>query len=375
MDELNSVLNRQCTVPQTEAKTLYKNKTGVNMKIKSLLVSLGITFGSFSAFNAQAADAEYSFKLHHMLPPMAMAHTKFLVPWAEKVEKESNGRIKIDIFPAMQMGGKPPQLFDQARKGVADITWTVAGYTPGRFPKGGVFELPFVPTNAEVTSKALQEYAETEMQDELEEVHLLALHTHAPGTLHARDGVLKTVADLADKKVRAPNKLMAQVFKDAGASAIFMPVTQMTSALSKGVLDVAVLPFEVVAPLKIHEQTRYHTEIKGDRGLYAQFFVFSMNKDAYASLPADLKKVIDNNSGIELAGHIGSLFDQSEITGRDRAVANGNTFYTMADDEVAAWKKKTRPVVKDWIEDMDEGQRLFDKANALISKYEQEAAK
>ncbi|WP_028293597.1 TRAP transporter substrate-binding protein [Oceanobacter kriegii] len=340
------------------------------MKIKTLLVSLGITLGSLTAVNAQAAEPEYSFKLHHFLPPMSMAHRQFLQPWADKVMKESDGRIKIDVYPAMQMGGKPPQLFDQARKGVADITWTVAGYTPGRFPKGSVFELPFMPASAEATSMALQEYAETEMQDELDSVHILALHTHAPGSLHARNSQIKQVSDLANQKVRAPNKAMAEVFSNVEASAIFMPVTQMTSALSKGVLDVAVLPFEVVAPLKIHEQTPYHTEIKGERGLYAQFFAFSMNKKAYDKLPDDLKKVIDNNSGIPLAQHIGQLFDNYEATAREVAVKNGNSFYTLPESEVAMWRKQAQSVTDDWIDDMDDdGQRLYDKANALIEKY------
>ena len=72
------------------------------------------------------------------------------------------------------------------------------------------------------------------------------------------------------------------------------------------------------------------------------------------------------NTDIKLAGHIGKLFDESEQAGRDRAVANGNSFFTMADADVAAWKTSTRPVVDSWIKDMKDGQRLFDKANALI---------
>jgi len=340
------------------------------MKIKTLLVSLGITLGSLTASAVQAADAEYTFKMHHFLPPMAMAHKEFLQPWAEKVEKESDGRIKIDIFPAMQMGGKPPQLFDQARKGVADITWTVAGYTPGRFPKGGVFELPFMPASAEATSMALQEYAETEMQDELDSVHLLAMHTHAPGALHARNAQIKSLADMQGLKIRAPNKAMSEAFANIDSSPVFMPVTQMTSALSKGVLDVAVLSFEVVAPMKIYEQTTYHTEVTGDRGLYAQYFIFSMNKKAYNKLPADLKKVIDNNSGIKLAQQVGQLFDEYEAKGRDLAAKNGNHFYTLPDSEVAKWKADSQSVTNDWIDDMDgDGERLYKKANDLINKY------
>ena len=345
------------------------------MRFKHLLVALGLTVaGMSSAINAQAAEPEYTFKLHHFLPPMSMAHQKFLEPWAQKVMKESNGRIKIDVFPAMQLGGTPPQLFDQARTGVADITWTVGGYTPGRFPKAGAFELPFMPSSAEATSMAIQEYGQQEMQDELSEVHILALHTHAPGSLHSREKEIRTAQDVEGLKLRAPNKAMAEAFTVLGAAPVFMPVTQMPSALSKGVLDVAVLPYEVVKPMKVHQLAGKNTEIVGDRGLYAQFFLFSMNKDAYNKLPADLKKVIDDNSGLELAQHIGQLFDAAEQDGKDAAVAEKNSFYTLTPEETANWKKAMQPVTDSWIADMTadgaNGQALYTKANELIAKYQ-----
>lgn len=343
------------------------------MKIHRLLLTLA-ALGSclFMAAGSHAAKPEYTFKLHHFLPPMSMAHRGFLVPWAEKVMKESDGRIKIDVFPAMQLGGKPPHLFDQARRGVADITWTVGGYTPGRFPKAGAFELPFMPVGAEATSMALQEYAEQEMQDELKDVHLLAMHTHAPGSLHAREKQIKTAADLDGLKVRAPNKAMAGALSKLGANPVFMPVPQMPSALQKGVLDVAVLPFEVVRPLKIHQLVDYHTEIKGERGMYTQFFIFSMNKKSYNKLPADLKKVIDDNSGIALAGHIGVLFEQSEREGYEASQKEKNSFYTLSADETAKWKAAMQPVTDKWIKKTDNGQALYDKARALISKYDEQ---
>lgn len=335
-----------------------------------LLMTLCASFFGFAA-GANAEKPEYTFKLHHFLPPMSMAHREFMEPWAEKVMKESNGRIKIDIYPAMQLGGKPPQLFDQARRGLADITWTVGGYTPGRFPTAGAFELPFMPVSAEATSMALQEYAEVEMQKELKGVKVLALHTHAPGSLHSSKGLIKEASDLSGLKVRAPNKVMASALAKLGASTVFMPVPQMPSALSKGVLDVAVLPFEVVKPLKIHQLVENHTEVKGERGLYTQFFVFSMNKKSYNTLPADLKKVIDDNSGIQLAGHIGKLFDESEWQGHAVSVDEGNSFYMLSPEETANWKEMMAPVTSEWIASMKgDGQRLYDKAQSLISKYD-----
>ncbi|ETI58752.1 TRAP transporter substrate-binding protein [Marinomonas profundimaris] len=340
-------------------------------KIK--LQGLALVAGSMLSINALSAEAEYTLKLHHMLPPMSMAHSQFLVPWAEKVETESNGRIKIDIYPAMQLGGKPPQLFDQTRKGIVDLSWTVAGYTPGRFPKMTSFELPFIPGSAKATSMALQDYSETEMQDEMKDVHVIALHTHTPGSFHSRDKAIKKLEDLEGMKVRAPNKVMSEAFKSVGANTVFLPVTEMPSALSKGVIDVAVLPFEVVLPMKIYELVKHHTEFKG-AGLYTNTFVFSMNNKVYDSMPADLQKVIDNNSGVALAGHIGDLFDNYEVFARKYAVDQGNSFDYIEGAEHARWEKAMAPITSQWVEDMNDddydGQRLLDKTKALIKKYE-----
>ena len=339
---------------------------------KFKLTGLALIAGSIMSMSAFAAPAEYNLKLHHMLPPASNAHSNFLEPWAKKVEAESNGRIHIDIYPAMQLGGKPAQLFDQVRKGIVDMSWTVAGYTPGRFPKMTSFELPFIPASAKVTSMALQEYAETEMQDELKDVHLLALHTHTPGSLHSRDKRIQTLEDLKGLKVRAPNKAMSEAFDLAGANTVFLPVTEMPSSLSKGVIDVAVLPYEVVLPMKIHELTSHHTEFKGT-GLYTNTFIFSMNKKVYDSMPADLQKIIDNNSGITLAGHIGQLFDDYEVFARKFAVDRGNTFDYIEGAEHQRWEKAMSPIAKQWVKDMDndgyDGQRLLDKTKALIKKY------
>ncbi|WP_191602437.1 TRAP transporter substrate-binding protein [Marinomonas algicola] len=333
---------------------------------------LALVAGSVMSINAFAADPEFTLKLHHFLPPMSMAHSQILDPWAKKIEQDSNGRIKIDVYPAMQLGGKPPQLFDQVRKGIVDMSWTVAGYTPGRFPKMTSFELPFVPGTAKATSMALQEYANEELQEELKDVHVIALHTHSPGSFHSRNKAIKTLEDLEGVKVRAPNKVMSDAFREVDANTVFLPVTEMPSALSKGVIDVAVLPYEVVLPMKIYELVKHHTEFRG-AGLYANAFIFSMNNKVYDSMPPDLQAVIDNNSNIPLAGHIGDLFDNYEVFARKFAVDQGNTFDYIEGDEHARWVKAMSPVTTKWVEDMNDdgydGQRLLDKTKDLIEKY------
>ncbi len=110
------------------------------ISLKKTAICLGLSLLASSAALAQ----EVTLRLHQFLPPQATIPAKAIAPWAKKIETESNGRIKIQMYSSMQLGGTPPQLFDQARDGIADITWTVLGYTPGRFNKTEVFELPFM---------------------------------------------------------------------------------------------------------------------------------------------------------------------------------------------------------------------------------------
>jgi TRAP-type transport system periplasmic protein len=109
---------------------------------------------------ARAEATPVTLKLHHFFSSVSSAHDKFLAPWARKVEAESSGRIRIDIFPSMQLGGAPAQLFDQACDGLAEVVWAAPGHTPGRFVKIEAFELPFVTSRrALVNSRAIEGYA------------------------------------------------------------------------------------------------------------------------------------------------------------------------------------------------------------------------
>lgn len=342
------------------------------MHIRKMLPSAFLAL-ALSSLSAVAAEVE--LKIHHFLPPPSTAHSQFIQPWADKVMKESNGRIDIKIYPAMQLGGKPPQLFDQVRDGVADIVWTVPGYTRGRFPLTEVFELPFVAGTAEATSQASWDFYQKYMQDEYKDVHPILIHTHAPGQFHMRDKPINTLADLQNMKVRAPTRTINEALNILGATPVGMPVPAVPQALSKGVVDGAMLPYEVTLPLKVHELVKYHTDFGGDQGIYTTVFLFGMNKAKYDSLPVDLKQVIDNNSGLALAKQIGAVWDQADNPGREAAKKAGNQFNTIEGEELARWKQASQPVVDNWIKAMDEqglnGRQMYEDAKALVTKYSQ----
>ncbi|MGX5650978.1 TRAP transporter substrate-binding protein [Hydrogenophaga borbori] len=339
------------------------------MKRRAALALLG---ASATLALPALAQQTVTLRLHQMLPPQATIPARALTPWAQKVEAESGGRIKVQLFHAMQLGGAPPQLYDQAKDGVVDLTWTVLGYTPGRFPKTEVFELPFMSGNAESSSRALQEYVEKFAPEEFKDVKLIAVHTHGPGLFHTKTPVTG-LESLRGMKIRGGSRIINNMLTKLGATPVGMPVPAVTEALSKGVIDGTTIPWEVTPSLKVTELVKNHTTFAGKEGLYTQTFAFSMNKAAYDKLPADLKAVIDKNSGIETAALFGRAMDEGDKAGRDIAVKAGNNIVALDVQETQRWRRTAASVETDWVNEMKgkniDGAKLAAEARALIAKY------
>ncbi|MEJ1159758.1 TRAP transporter substrate-binding protein [Prosthecomicrobium sp. N25] len=321
---------------------------------------------------ARAADV--TLRMHHFLPAVSNGHAKFLAPWAKKVEGESGGRIKIDIFPSMQLGGTPPQLYDQARDGVADLVWTLPGNTPGRFPRIEAFELPFTAARrAIVNSKALQDFADRNLAQEFGEVKPICFWAHDHGLIHSNKEV-KTLEDLKGLKLRFPTRLAGEALKALGANAIGMPIPQVPEALAQRVIDGAVVPWEVVPAIKVHELVKNHTEIPGSPTLYTATFILAMNKTRYDGLPADLKKVIDDNSGQVAASMAGQVWDEAGIPVIELVKKRGNTITTLTTEEAARWRKTTEPVIEAWVKGSKDkgfdGAKVLDDVRATLAKYD-----
>jgi TRAP-type transport system periplasmic protein len=319
-----------------------------------------------------AQAPEVTLRMHHFLPPVSNGHARFLRPWADKVQTESNGRIKIDIFPSMQLGGAPPQLFDQAKDGVVDLVWTLPGNTPGRFPGIEAFELPFVVNKrAIVNSRALMEYADANLKDEFKDVKPICFWAHDHGLIHANKKIT-TQADLAGLKLRFPTRLAGEALRALGANAIGMPIPQVPEAMAQRVIDGAVIPWEVVPALKMQELVKFHTEIPGSPTLYTATFILAMNNAKYNGLSADLKAVIDRNSGLAAAAMAGTVWDEQAKTVSDMVAKRGNEITVLSEAEAANWRKATEPVIENWIKTVKDknldGGKLLESARALLAK-------
>ena len=321
--------------------------------------------------SASAYAQEVTLKFHQMLPPQATIPSKAIKPWIEKVQSESGGRIKIDQYDAMALGGKPPELYDQAKDGVVDLIWTVIGYTPGRFPATEAFELPFGMTTGEATSKAFHEYCETYCADEFKDVKVIAWHAHGPGLIHSKDPVSK-LEDMNGLKLRGGTRVVNQMLEKLGAVPVGMPVTQVAEALSKGVINGTTIPFEVAPSFKVDEIVSNVTGFSGANGLYTATFAFLMNKASYDKLPDDLKKVIDANSGVATAGLFGAAMDAGDVRGKEVAEKAGAKIITLDEAETQRWKDIATPLVDAWAKEMDgkgkQGTDMVNYAKEMLKK-------
>jgi TRAP-type C4-dicarboxylate transport system substrate-binding protein len=320
------------------------------------------------------AQASVTLKFHTFMSPTSNVWLNMHKAWMDKVEKESGGRIRFEAYPAMQLGGSPVQLFDQAKDGVVDIVWTLPGNTPGRFPRSEVFELPFMMSNAEATSRAFWEYIQTKAPDEYRDVHLIALQVHGPGMFHVKTRLITQPEDLRGLKMRGPTRQITKMLGYLGATPVGMPLPQIPEALSKGVIDGCVIPWEVVPSVKVHELVSNHSEFDPKGGaLYTTTFVMAMNKARYESLPPELKKVIDANSGIETSAFLGRVQQGGDAPARQLAVQRGNRIHTIGMAEAQAFRRQARQVEVEWVEEMQrrgfDGRDLLETARRLIAKH------
>ncbi len=320
-----------------------------------------------------AQAPQVTLKLQQQLPAAAPVPKNFLAPWAQKIEKESGGRIKIELYPSMQLGGTPPQVYDQVKDGVIDLTWTLPGYTPNRFPKSEVFELPFIAGDGEQNSAATWEFYEKHLKDEYKDVKMLAVQTNGPYLIHAKGNGVRKLEDMKGLKVRGTSRMINKMIETLGATPVGMPVPAVPDSLAKGIIDGTLLPWEVTTPLKISELVKTHTRFSGNRSLCVALFVTVMNKAKYESLLPDLRAVIDANSGVETSKWAGKVQNDGDAPGLEAAQKRGNAIITLDPAETKRWRAQAEPVVDLWINEVKakniDGKTLVEDARALVAKY------
>ncbi len=318
---------------------------------------------------AEATAKTIELKFAQPFSPKHTMQTKVFEPWAKKITAMTNGKVKVRFFPGGALG-KTPDHYDLAEKGIADITYTLQDYTPNRFPLTSVFELPFMITSATQTSVAMWKTYEQfpEFQKEYGKVKVLALFCHPAGGFNTVKKPVKAIGDLKGLKFRTASPHVTEALKMFGAVPVNMPITEVYTALERGVVEGTVLPWEGNFVFKLAELLKYGTETE----FYTMTMMVVMNKRKYDSLPADVKKAIDDTTGLVMSRDAGKVYDDTNVPMRNLCTKKGMQVLQLPASEKEKLKSITMPIRDEWVKDMTSkgfpGQTILDAAVALTNE-------
>lgn len=338
--------------------------------LKTLTAAVVLGMAAIAAIPAQA-QAPITLRIHSFSAPQALDQTMHLNPWAEKVGRDSGGRIKVEVYPNMQLGGKPSDLVQQLEDGVVDMIWTVAGFTPGRFPGLEGVELPFINTGLSTTNSAyVMEFADKWLMDnEFKGIKLISIHTTDAAIVHTVAKPIRSLEDWKGLKIRVAGRFIGETVKAFGGTPVGIPLPGIYEALSRGQVDGMLINWAITQPYRFYEVTKHHTNTP----IFQGTLLTLMSQKVYDKLVPDLKKAIDGNAGIEYAKAIGRTWDTQTQPAIDATRKNGNSVFELSAAEKARWQAAAKPAYDAWIAEMNKqgrpGQRMFDDLLAISAKY------
>jgi len=339
------------------------------MKINYTLILIGLLL---MAASLSVSAAEITLRVHHFLGEDSLPHTGFIEPWARRVEADSKGRIKVEVYPDMSLGGKTPELVDQVMEGTVDIVWTAAAYTPGRFPRSEVFALPLVHRGDPLaTNQAIMESLDYLLYRDFEGVRPLLVHVQAGHALHLGGEPITRSEDFKGKTFRPAGRSVGVWTVEAlGAQATKKRHPKLSKALKENALDGALMSFQLAGSMGVIDAVKSHTLLEEDVYFGTSLYLFLMNQARYESLPKDLRAVIDKNAGPELAKEAGRVWMEAENLAIAAARDRGNTINVLQGEEQEHVRTALGEVLKRWASEKEkqglDGLRLIREARQII---------
>ncbi|MCS6892063.1 MAG: TRAP transporter substrate-binding protein [Rhodovarius sp.] len=334
--------------------------------------------GALAAPGVVTAQQVFTFRLHSFSSPTALDHTMHLDRWAERVQQQSGGRIVIQSFPAMQLGGQPRDLPQQLEDGVVDMIWTVPGFTPGRFMGTEGLELPFMNTGRSVTmSPAAYEYVTRYLADsEYRGIKIIAIHSTDRALIHTSRRPIRTLEDFRGLRLRVAGRFIGEAVTALGATPVGIPLGGVYEAVARNQVDGFLINWAITHPFRLYEVAKFHSEPAGV-GLFQGMLLTLMSMRSYSRLPAELRAVIDANSGAQLSRQLGEIWDSQTQQAIDAARQAGNEIIEIPPAEVARWRAAVEPAYAAWINEMNRRQRngreLFEAIQSITARHGRQA--
>jgi TRAP-type C4-dicarboxylate transport system substrate-binding protein len=320
------------------------------------------------------AQQQFTFRCHSFSSPTALDHTLHLDPWAERVAQQSQNRIKVEMYPAMQLGGQPRDLPQQLEDGVVDMIWTVPGFTPGRFIGTEGIEMPFMNTGLSASmSAAAYEYAANNLADsEYRGIKIISIHATDRALVHTSRKPVRTQDDFKGLRLRVAGRWIGEAVTALGGTPVGIPLGGVYEATARNQVDGFLINWAITHPFRLYEVAKYHSDPAGT-GLFQGMLLTLMSSRSYNRLPAELKAVIDANSGGGLSRQLGEIWDTQTKQAVDAARAAGNEIIEIPADEKARWRNAVAPAYEAWINEMNRrgrnGRALFDQMTAITARH------
>ena len=315
-------------------------------RIATLAATLALTAG----FAAPAAQAQ-ELRLSTFVPPVHIIYREIIVPWGKDVEKQTGGQVKVTLYPSMQLGGKPPELFRQAIDGVADLVFTLPGYTSPAFPRVGIIELPGLKEDGFAATDMMWDLLDPYLLPEFKGTKVIALWgAEDAGLMTRTNKAYRTMDDLKGLRIRAPSAAQAKQVEFMGAVPIAAPITQVYPGLERGTMDGAMVPFTTILDFRLGEVAKGFT-ISGP--IFGRsVFLIAMNQKKYDGLSPANRAVIDKLSGRGLSRKATDVY----IKRAEQAVASVRgkaDIYELPKSEQQRISKTLRPIIDEWIRDSE----------------------
>jgi TRAP-type transport system periplasmic protein len=310
----------------------------------------------------RSALAAEELKLHSFVPPTHVIWTDVLTPWSQDVARVSNNQLTVRLFPAMQLGGRPPELYRQTVQGITDATFTLPGYTSNDFPMMALTELPGTANSADDGTKKLWANFDKFLAREYRDTKVLMLWNSDTASLMSKNKPLRTLEDLNGLKIRTPSAAQSAQLEALGATPIDMPVTQIYNNLDRGVIDATMIPMSAALDFKLIEVAKYFTV---DAPLGRSPFLVAMNRSRYEKLAPEFRKVIDDTTGLQLSLKGAATYDKKNHEALD-AARKTKEVISLSAQERQRWLTAFKPMIQ---RKVDEGEKAGLPARALVGAY------
>jgi len=267
--------------------------------MKLVRIPVALVLGAVALSGITTAPQAQELRLSTFVPPVHVIYREIITPWAADVAKATNGAVKVTLYPSMQLGGKPPELFRQTVDGVVDLTFTLPGYTSPAFPRVGIIELPGLKDDGLAATNMMWDLLDPYLLPEFEGTKVIALWGAEDAGLMSRGKAFRSMDELKGLRMRSPSAAQAKQLQYMGAVPIAAPITEVYPGLERGTMDGAMVPFTTILDFRLGEVAKGFT-ISGP--IFGRsVFLIAMNKKKYDSLSPDARAAIDRLSGRQLS--------------------------------------------------------------------------